>query len=69
MPSLPWGYPDGSLSLPAGPRSGPTFIIALLVFSQVYNRVISEWSIGLFISISGAMALTIATTPNGRRPS
>jgi hypothetical protein len=31
----------------------PTFIIALLVFSQVYNRVISEWSIGLFVSISG----------------
>jgi hypothetical protein len=40
---------------PLGPRSGPPFIIALLVFSQVYNRVISEWSFGLFISISGSI--------------
>jgi hypothetical protein len=32
----------------------PTFIITLLDFSRVYNRVISEWSIGLFVSISGS---------------
>jgi len=45
----------GSLSLPAGPRSlRPYLDYRTSCFSQVYNRVISEWSIGLFISISGS---------------
>jgi len=58
---------DPYLSSLGRARARPTFIIALLVFSQVYNRVISEWSIGLFISISGSRPSY--SNSSGRRPS
>ena len=61
------GHPGRVIS-PCWTSLGPTFIIALLVFSQVYNRVISEWSIGLFISIWGSSALAIATPTVVVRP-
>ena len=68
------GRPGGSLSLPAGPRfaSGPTFIIALLVFSQVYNRVISGMEQLLAYPFPfPVMGLTELDSnySNGRRPS
>lgn len=42
MPNPPWGPRAGRYLSRLGPRSRPAFIIALLVFSQVYNRVISR---------------------------